>query len=306
MGARAITWQRALAQFIFGFGAKLHRRWPSLLPMRLLRASPVKACFRKLSGSSELLTYREGDLALECYKRHWVVYSLGMYEPLTRRVLESLFQPGMVFVDGGANVGWYSLLASRRIGDAGLVHAFEPHPGAYEVLMANIGRNRAHNIKPWNVALGSGPGTAVLHGSTEPGSHTLLQTCATECYTVSVVALDDVLGDARVDIIKLDLEGSEIQALQGMEKILQRLRKPVLVIELASDWLNRAQVSAWDITEYLKAHRYRLKAIDDHQGRGPFELDAREKEAMQHCEFNYNLLCLPEDWSYDRGCSYEK
>ena len=286
---KATGMPRHVVQSVLNVGCNLYRQWPSLIPQRLARAT-----FRILSAQSDLLTYREADIELRCYKSHWVAYSMGTFEPVTRRVLESLLHPGMTFVDGGANVGLYSVLASKLVGSKGLVHAFEPHPGVYAVLTSNLAVNRSDNVKPWNVALGATRETALLHDSVEPGSHTLVGVDSARGHLVHVLPLDEILGEDRVDLVKLDLEGSEPLALQGMKSILARRRKPIVVMEFCSDWLQRSKASPLEVIGFLESYGYKLKAIDDRHQQGPFNLDLQERHMLAGRVFDYNLLCIPQ------------
>ncbi|MEK7403980.1 MAG: FkbM family methyltransferase [Acidobacteriota bacterium] len=254
----------------------------------------VKTAFALFSPTGDVLTYHDKKFVLRCYRSHWIAHCLGSYEPVTRVVMESLFHPGMVFVDGGANVGLYSVLASKVVGSQGMIHAFEPHPVVHSMLISNLSVNGCDNVKPWKAALGSATGTASLYHSAEPGSHSLFESNSGERYSVKVLPLDEAVGNDRVDLVKLDLEGCEPLALQGMHSILARRSKPILMMEFCSSWLKRASVSPSDILELLESRGYELKAIDDNHRRGPFDLDAREKRAIEQDDFDYNLLCIPE------------
>jgi len=282
-----------LRQALVRIGGQFYRRYSSLLPREL-----VETGFRVVSpaGPRDVLTYHDKKFVLRCYRSHWIAHCLGCYEPVTRVVMESLFHSGMVFVDGGANAGLYSVLASQAAGSQGMIHAFEPHPVVHSILTGNLSENGCVNVKPWKAALGAAAGTASLYHSAEPGSHSLLESNPAERYSVRVLTLDEVLGNNRVDLIKLDLEGYEPFALQGMHSILARPAesKPILVMEFCSSWLKRASVSPSQILDLLEGRGYKLKAIDDNHRRGPFDLDARERRAIERDDFDYNLLCIPE------------
>src|SRR5262245_6597666 len=77
----------------------------------------------------------------------------GCWEWETYHFVEGWLRPGMTVVDVGANIGQYSLLASARVGAAGTVHAFEPHPGVYEVLRRNLQRAGCTNVSAHQLAV---------------------------------------------------------------------------------------------------------------------------------------------------------
>lgn len=290
------TNQITFSQVILAFAGQLSRHWPLSFKSKVYRLQVVKALFRRLSAEKELLTYREKDIILQCYRRHWVSFCMGSYEPVTQGVMDSLFKPGMAFVDAGANIGLYSIRASRAIGEKGWILAIEPHPAVHSVLKENIAVNRCKNVHTWEVALGETAGTARLYSAAEPGSHSLLGGGSAEAdqgHAVKILSLDKIVGDHPVDLVKLDLEGSELLALKGMKEILRRKQKPILLVEFCSDWFAKSQTSPNGTLELLESYGYRIRAIDDQAKRGPFDLDDRMKRSLAVSEFNYNLLCVP-------------
>jgi len=125
---------------IFKFCIKLMKI--SLIRNFAYRFPIIKKIWHKASTNFETLNYNEDGIAFKCYKSQWLSLSLRAYEPLTRVILKSLFKRGMVFVDGGANFGLYSILASKIIGSEGQIHAFEPHPEVFQILKSNIKANK--------------------------------------------------------------------------------------------------------------------------------------------------------------------
>ena len=218
---------------------------------------------------------------------------MGTYEPLTRAVLDSLLQPGVTFVDGGSNVGFDAIRASRFVGPSGAVFAVEPHPRICQVLRSNIESNGCSNVSALELALGESEETAWLNTSDEPGSHSLGDERSGGGHKVRVLPLDAVMGERDIDVIKLDLEGSEMRALRGLAGVLAARRKPTLIIEFCSDWLRKRRIPPAEMLGFLRSHGYRVQAIDDGLREGPFDLDAHDDRLLGDREFNYNLVCQP-------------
>jgi FkbM family methyltransferase len=159
------------------------------------------------------------------------------YEPgETAFVVESL-KPGMVFVDIGANIGYYSTLAAKIVGNAGVVHAIEPEPHNFELLAANATTNRLQNISCHNVALGAEPGTLELFRSgTNYGDHRVYGggDRGAGVIAVPVKTLDDLLQEhagRAPDFIKMDVQGFEYSVLQGMTGTLEGRHPLTLLTE---------------------------------------------------------------------------
>jgi FkbM family methyltransferase len=162
------------------------------------------------------------------------------YENEEHRFVERFLQPGMTVLDIGANQGYYTLLASRKVGPQGKVFAFEPSAREVRHLKLHLWLNRNKNIRVVRSALGADTGTANLHVvlGTESGCNSLRPPNVgqpTSLASVPVERLDDVLkahGVSRVDFIKLDVEGAELSVLRGAQELLLRSPRPVILIEV--------------------------------------------------------------------------
>lgn len=137
-------------------------------------------------------------------------------------LLEKLVEPGMQILDVGANIGLYTLLLARLTGEAGHVFAFEPEPNLFSVLCENCAANNAVNVTPFQCAAGDANGRATFQratfnsgdnrlGGSKPGAQSI---------EVEVARLDEVLPVQTVQFIKLDVQGHELAALTGMQRVL--------------------------------------------------------------------------------------
>jgi FkbM family methyltransferase len=143
--------------------------------------------------------------------------------------IESHLAEGFVFVDVGANVGYYTLKASKLVGAAGRVYAIEPVPSTAAVLRANVRLNDCSNVVIHEVAAWSARGKLTL---SVPGSLYGLASVTKEgqgAVTVEALTLDELLrGENRVDLIKIDVEGAELEVLRGAQSVLRKARYVVL------------------------------------------------------------------------------
>jgi FkbM family methyltransferase len=167
------------------------------------------------------------------------------YEIGPTKFFKSLLFPGAVFVDIGANVGYYSLVAAPRLGLSGRIYSFEPMSQQFERLTENIRRNRLFQITPLKLALSCQARPAVLHlndahntrsASLRPVSgRTVVYQETVECTTLDLFAESE--GFSRLDVVKIDVEGLEVAVLRGASRTLARFR-PVILIEV-TDRLQR-------------------------------------------------------------------
>ncbi len=141
----------------------------------------------------------------------------GTHERSVQQTLSEILKPGMVFWDVGANIGFFSLIASRSVGATGQVHAFEPMRANRERLAKNITINGSGNVTIHDCALAASSGEAILHSHYSPLMWTLLperghrQGVIVRCETLDKLA--QRLG--APDVIKVDTEGNELEVLRG-------------------------------------------------------------------------------------------
>ena len=164
------------------------------------------------------------------------------YEPEVSWIYPYLLRTGDTFIDGGAHIGYLTLLGSSCVGPAGSVHSFEPVSSTHDALARNVARNRAANVRLNRMALGPRAGTLDLELPIDPQGDGILAWGATSIQVgrgaverVPMTTLDEYAeraGLRSIRLLKLDLEGAELGALEGARGLLERKRVAHLVCEL--------------------------------------------------------------------------
>jgi FkbM family methyltransferase len=168
-------------------------------------------------------------------------------------------RPGDRFVDGGANVGAYTLLAASLVGPSGRVDAFEPSRLEVGRLRENVSLNGLDQVRVHEAALADVAGQAAFTVGRSSSNRLEAEAGAT---TVSVATLDEALPDGTYAMAKLDLEGAEPLALRGAEAHLHACNPPVLVLELVDRFVRRYGSSAVEVADWLHERGYALASYD--------------------------------------------
>jgi len=194
------------------------------------------------------------------------VYLTGTYEPPTARVITALLQSGDTFIDVGANSGFFTLLASRRVGTNGCVLAFEPVPTMRDRLKSNLSLNGVTNVIIHDIALSNSTGEQLFHEG-PPGHKGLssLRSLENEAATFSVktMPLDELLtNQITVRLIKIDVEGAEQLVVDGMHQLLSQ-QKPNIVIEVTDKYLAAFGHSATALCRNLCNLGYHMYRIEE-------------------------------------------
>jgi FkbM family methyltransferase len=181
----------------------------------------------------------------------------GIWEPFETALLLERLGPGDVFVDVGANIGYFTVLAAERVGPDGAVYAFEPDPRNYRLLSSNVSLNRVGSqVTAVAAGLAAAAGAGRLYLSADNlGDH---QTHAGEPDRPSVPVT--LLGGAeylspriaRIDLLKVDTQGFEYEAMLGLMPLLRRQPSPpAVLIELTPFSLRQAGSSGRALIELL-------------------------------------------------------
>jgi len=175
------------------------------------------------------ITILKGDRGLS---RELAAYRI--HEPLACQLLEQTLRPGMTVVDIGSNIGYYALLEARLVGSSGKVIAIEPVPQNAAQLRENVRTNGHANIEIHELAIGERSGAQVIYLSSKSNHHSLLPTPSAPTVKVMVSTLDNFVFSTHLpslELIRMDLEGYEIETLSGMRNTLARYG-PRLLVEL--------------------------------------------------------------------------
>ena len=195
-----------------------------------------------INGESDPVIRLGGPLGGQSMRVNWALhktYVFGTHEPSVVQGLKEVVQPGWTAIDVGANIGYYTLLMANRVGPHGKVIAFEPLAENFRILQENIKLNGHANVMAENLALMSRTERIELRSAT-PGAITWVasvkvdQNSAVESQSVEAVTLDEYVqkkGIAKVDFLKIDVEGAEASVLDGAMSVLSKHR-PILLIEL--------------------------------------------------------------------------
>jgi FkbM family methyltransferase len=190
---------------------------------------------------------------------------------------------GDVFVDVGANTGFFAVPLAKLVGSAGRVLAFEPAADAvHQLRMRARAEGLLSRITIYELALGSGDGSGVLRA--DPGhpedstKRSLFIPDGPAVAEVSVRSFDGLAASGAIDLsnglhaIKVDVEGAEMRVLSGMRRSIERHRPRMIVVETIETHLRRADATVSDVGAFMGELGY--ATIDDRTGARPLELNA--------------------------------
>lgn len=220
---------------------------------------------------------------------YWPAYRVFKFytDRAERRLLRKTLFPGAVVVDAGANIGVYSRFLSRCVGPGGTVHSFEPSPDNFRRLRAAT--RQLTNVRINQAAVGDYTGQSSLYVSDDlnvdhraylPSGH------SRRALLIDMVALDDYFKPHdTVDLIKLDVQGYELHALRGAERILQENRDIKLMLEFWPYGLKQAGARWRDLVTTLERHGLAIQQFSPHH----LEL-FRESAVQEQADWYINLF----------------
>lgn len=211
---------------------------------------------------------------------HARLYFFGLWEPVTSSYILSRLKSGDIFIDIGANVGYYSLLASRCVGPAGHVFAYEASPSVFRRLQENLALNHVNNVTARNVAITDRRREVPIYvNEGRLGESTILADIAKRIEapreaTIPGYPLGDVLDDETIRaarFIKIDVEGAEWLVVKGIQNIIPHLSDHAeIVIEINAKSAGALGGSAQQLLALFTKAGFSVFQIDNSYELGPY------------------------------------
>jgi FkbM family methyltransferase len=282
--------KRILAGIYQGF-AKIFAKTPigRLYPVKVVGAGVMRAARKgkvELDGHTFFLDKSDSNR----------MSIRDKYEPLQTYVIKKLIEPKSHVIDLGANIGYYTMLMARCVGAQGKVYAFEPDPGNLALLKKNIAANGYKNVQVETAAVSNENGRVKLHKEKWNDATPSLWKSG---HTTSFIEVDSIRLDQFFDqneiaiqLIKMDIEGAEAKALDGMERVIKRSPGLVIVTEFLPSVMQSLGTVPLNFLTRLERHGFKLFNIDEEKG-------FLEPVTAQGFHERYagvwtNLLCAPE------------
>lgn len=203
----------------------------------------------------------------------WQILAYGGFDFPLLEILKTVVAKGSVFIDIGANIGCICLPLAKYVGPSGCVLSFEADPVVFQKLQNNSSLNSFVQWRGYNHALGSTSGTLTFHRAASTGSfgHAVGSLYESDWHTggstfdVSVDTLDRAIEKDqinRVDVIKIDVEGAEMDVLRGSLQTIEKFR-PILCLEVCEHTYTTAGWTPQDLFDLLSPFGYSFEALDE-------------------------------------------
>jgi len=192
----------------------------------------------------------------------------GLYEPFETAFVKSNIKRGDIVVDIGANIGYYALIFAQLVGKEGKVFAFEPESYSFDLLKKNVEINGYQNIILEKKGVSNKTEKTKLYvGETGTGGHRLFDSEGRTPLDIETVRLDEYFEDfdGKINFIKMDIEGAEPWALEGMNNILQKYRKIVIMSEFSPLALQRFHVKSEDYLQSILNQNFKIYYVSNQE-----------------------------------------
>lgn len=221
------------------------------------------------------------------------LHETGTYEKGILAYIEKTLKKGDCFIDVGANIGVMTLFASQCVGENGHVFSYEASLSTLKILEENIQLNDRKNIFVCPFALGATNGKAKIYDNWQVnrgGASLIIKAQNAVSQEVDVHLLDEVLpADIIPSMIKIDVEGFELEVLKGAQSILKKY-KPILIVEFSEDRENVHNSSA-EIVDFIRSHaKYSLFKLAGGKERKSKLIEIKSYEELPKHD---NVICIP-------------
>jgi FkbM family methyltransferase len=212
----------------------------------------------------------------------------GIWEPAETATFLSCLKPGTCVFDVGANIGYYTLLAARAVGPAGVVYAFEPEPRNFALLSRSVAENGFTNVRALAAAVSDRAGRSRLHlDGANFGAHSFevgsLRTPTGRFVDVDAVPLDRFVDEARTFeagvVVKIDVQGAEALVVEGARELLA-LPRATVFLEFWPEALERAHADPTRLLLDLEELGFRFEDVEQPER---YRRPLRPAEILEAC-----------------------
>jgi len=270
--------------------------FPKILNFILAQTTPYPEKIKKDNQTIHLLPRGKVSRELALY---------GVFEHDETELLKNIVQAGDVVLDIGGNLGYHTLILSDLVGVQGKVFSFEPSLENFGLLKKNVLENNLQNVKIERLAISNISSTTKLFLSEGPGGHRIQQSnfCTDNFDVVNTITLDEYFKDDpiinKINFLKIDVEGAELNVLQGMKSILKNENLKILV-ELYGPFIREFGHEPNDLFEFFKKNNFKTYFVKKLNNKEPFNIeDLQELENKNDEKLNYelkdqNFLCIKQ------------
>jgi len=241
------------------------------------RREPIKALVRRISWRVKWITSSVPFQITIADNDHIFVsktgagallFYQGSSDPHLRTTIRKLLKPGEVFFDIGAHLGEFSVLASRIVSDEGQVHLFEPIIELYRLIDKSVTTNHLSNVISNCIIVSDKTGLLEFEVKKElalsglsGNSLALTNSDTSELRLLPSLTLDEyILGKRKPDVIKVDVEGAELNVLMGAHNLIElpESEAPIWILEYSPDNYRKLGYSEEMLLNYMNRHGYRF------------------------------------------------
>lgn len=221
------------------------------------------------------------------------IFETGTYEIGTLTILEKLISTNHVVYDVGANIGLMTLFAAQLVGVDGKVYSFEPEPETFKILNNNITLNHLSNVHAFDLALGAKELEGQIHSNlnVNRGSASLIINKDETGCPVKIKSMDKLINQMELrtpHLIKIDVEGYELEVLKGAEELLKKSDAPMLCLEYSEETSSTYNVS--EIYHFIKSvNKYYIYKFERWKG---FECPLVKVNSLDEMPSNDNVFCF--------------
>ncbi|MCU1286146.1 MAG: uncharacterized protein JWO13_2496 [Acidobacteriales bacterium] len=234
-----------------------------VFPGRERLADLVEHVCGELPLPQEVSLYGGGKLILK--SRNWrTLYYLGCTEYDTISYIKSNVKPGEIIFDVGGSIGICAIPFARMVGPSGHVYAFEANPPNFELLGQNIKLNNLSNVTPVNCAVAENAGFIEIPKRLESSNYSLASSPTEGTIKMQALRLDDYAehhGIERIDLMKIDIEGSETNALRGAANLFRSGAVRKMLLEFNPFWLKKMGSSADELYDLFESYSLKVSLL---------------------------------------------